>query len=88
LKNADVIERMAVIDSVVYDKTGTLTKNLMTVTRIFSEEKIHDTIAREIIGENTSKLFCLGVCNNSNANPKFTQEKGQNLRIEQNGNKT
>ena len=65
-------ETMGGADNICSDKTGTLTKNLVTVTRIFSEENINDTIAKEIMGDNTAKLFCLGVCNNSNANPKFS----------------
>jgi Ca2+ transporting ATPase len=40
------------------------------------------------MSENTCRLYSLGACNNSNANPKFVSEKGSNLRIEQNGNKT
>lgn len=35
------------------------------------------------MSEKTCRLFCLGITNNSNANPKFGGE-----RIEQNGNKT
>lgn len=60
----------------------------MTVTRIFVEQGVHETIAREIMSDNTCRLFSLGVVNNSNANPKFVAEKGQALKIEQNGNKT
>lgn len=40
------------------------------------------------MSENTCKLLSLGICNNSNANPKFVQERGQPLRIDQIGNKT
>jgi len=75
-------------DNICSDKTGTLTKNLMTVTRIFVEQGVHETIAREIMTEGTCRLLSLGICNNSNANPKFVSEKSTNLRIEQNGNKT
>ena len=39
------------------------------------------------MSKDTGRLFSLGVCNNSNANPKFVAEKGTSLRIEQNGNK-
>lgn len=73
-------ETMGGADNICSDKTGTLTKNLMTVTKMFVEEGIHDTIAREIMSENTCRLYSLGACNNSNANPKFVAEKGTGLR--------
>lgn len=71
-------------DNICSDKTGTLTKNSMTVTRIFVEENIYDNISRDIMGENTCRLFSLGVCNNSNANPKIYKDRP----ADQNGNKT
>lgn len=81
-------ETMGGADNICSDKTGTLTRNLMTVTKIFVEQAVHDTLAREIMSDNTCKLLSLGICNNSNANPKFVAEKNQPIRVEQNGNKT
>lgn len=81
-------ETMGGADNICSDKTGTLTKNLMTVTRIFIENKVNDIVEREVCSKNTAHLLCLGICNNSNANPKFTAVHGQPLKIEQNGNKT
>jgi Ca2+ transporting ATPase len=74
-------------NNICSDKTGTLTKNLMTVTNIFVEEQSTDIIDREIMKENSCKLLCLSVCNNSNANPVITQSGG-NININQIGNKT
>ena len=70
-------------NNICTDKTGTLTKNLMTVTNLFIEENMHTHIEKSNIRETTLALFCEGVCINSNALPKIV-----NNVIEHNGNKT
>ena len=80
-------ETMGGANNICSDKTGTLTKNLMTVTRIFIEENTLDIIERDICTEKTCRLLCLSVTNNSNANPKIVRS-GSDLVIDQIGNKT
>jgi Ca2+ transporting ATPase len=80
-------ETMGGADNICSDKTGTLTKNLMTVTKIFIEQAVHESMESEIVSDHTCKVLCLGVCNNSNANPIITHQKGA-IAIEQIGNKT
>ena len=81
-------ETMGGADNICSDKTGTLTMNKMSVTRIFIEERVHDVVEKEVCSKNNAALFCLGICNNSSANPKFIAERGAPFRVEQNGNKT
>lgn len=70
-------------DNICSDKTGTLTKNLMTVTRIFVEGHVNESIEKDIMSDNTCRLISLGVCNNSNANPVITKTSNEQI-----GNKT
>jgi Ca2+ transporting ATPase len=44
-------ETMGGADNICSDKTGTLTKNLMTVTRVFVQERTVDKIAKGFISE-------------------------------------
>ena len=70
-------------DNICSDKTGTLTKNLMTVTRVFVEEGVRMRPSKESMSANTECLFSVGACVNSSANPVFTS-----TRAEHNGDKT
>ena len=56
-------------NNICSDKTGTLTKNLMTVTRIFIEQDVFENMEKGIAREHTIRLLCLSVCNNTNASP-------------------
>jgi magnesium-transporting ATPase (P-type) len=78
---------MGFIDNFIVDKTGTLTKNSLTVTSIFVEEQIKETIDKGIMSESTGRLFGLGVCSNSQADPKFSGE-GSELKMEAIGNRS
>ena len=70
-------------NNICTDKTGTLTKNLMTVTNLFIEENMHSHIEKNNVREATLNLLCEGICINSNALPKITKSS-----FEHNGNKT
>ena len=72
-------------NNVCTDKTGTLTKNLMTVTKLFCEGTTHESYTPETkINRNTLEMICKGVSLNSNAHPKILS----NGKFEQIGNKT
>lgn len=70
-------------DNICSDKTGTLTKNLMTVTRVFVEGRIHDSLDKSIMSDANCRLLSLGICNNSTANPVITSTSNEQI-----GNKT
>lgn len=59
-------------NNVCTDKTGTLTKNLMTVTRFWTENRVLDTFDKNTkLTRLNSDMFGKGICMNSNANPKI-----------------
>ena len=74
-------------NNICSDKTGTLTKNQMTVTRIFTEESESELLDSTILTDKTCRTLCLSICNNSNATPVF-QVAGGKITSEQIGNKT
>ena len=87
VRDFQACEKMGAANNICSDKTGTLTKNLMTVTRIFIEEDVHKNMESNIARENSIRLLCLSVCNNINASPTLTV-KGNNVINKQIGNKT
>lgn len=78
-------ETMGGANNVCTDKTGTLTKNLMTVTKLWSEGVVHENFGKDIkLSRPTIEMMCKGSALNSNANPQI----GQDNKFEQIGNKT
>ena len=75
-------------NNICSDKTGTLTKNLMTVTRIFVQESSTSNIDESIMKRDTCELLSIGVCVNSTACPKVTKSTTGHAHFEQIGNKT
>jgi len=77
VRKLNVVESSGAVDVVCTDKTGTLTKNEMSVTKIFFNNKIFDVSK---INEKNSKevnnlLICGGVCNNSKTGYNNKNEK-------------
>lgn len=80
-------ETMGGANNICSDKTGTLTKNLMTVTKIFVEQTATGNIDDSVMKSNTSRLLSIGICVNSTARPKVHNKSGK-TEFEQIGNKT
>lgn len=71
-------ETMGGANNICSDKTGTLTKNLMTVTKIFVEQQSHGNIDESVMKQSTSRLIGIGACVNSNAHPKVEIKNNKN----------
>jgi Ca2+ transporting ATPase len=78
---------MGGVNNICTDKTGTLTKNLMTVTKIFIEEKISATFTADALQESTRRVLSITSMANTNANP-IIEMKGNQIINNQIGNKT
>lgn len=74
-------------DNICSDKTGTLTKNLMTVTRMFVQERTVDKIEPKMLNKDIAEILSKLICFNSNANPIIQEVDGVRT-IDQIGNKT
>lgn len=74
-------------DNICSDKTGTLTLNRMTVTRIFLQEATIDKIEKSKFSDKVAELISVGVCLNSSANP-IIEDTANGRKIDQIGNKT
>lgn len=62
-------------NNICTDKTGTLTKNLMTVTKFWCETKNIEKFSNEdkLITPATKELVGIGLCLNSDAQPKVSK---------------
>ena len=78
-------ETMGGADNVCSDKTGTLTKNQMTVTKLYFQGQLINTSAlpTPLTNPEMTNIIVNGICQNSTANPVI--EIGKNQQI---GNKT
>ena len=82
-------ETMGGADNICSDKTGTLTKNIMAVKKIFINEKTVDEIKKGCVSEDSAWLLAVSSALNSNANPEFIFNEDKSiLRSNQIGNKT
>lgn len=77
IRKLSVTESIGAVDIVCTDKTGTLTKNEMTVTKLFFNNKIFDTDGiRAKTSPNLKMLLLSGLlCNNSRAGQDSNNEK-------------
>jgi magnesium-transporting ATPase (P-type) len=88
VKQLKECETMGNIDSLCLTKTGFISKNLLSVSEIFVEERTTNIVSREIMSANTCHLLGLAIVMNTQATPKFIESNGSSLSIEHVGNKT
>ncbi|MBU0894213.1 MAG: cation-transporting P-type ATPase [Nanoarchaeota archaeon] len=67
IRKLNVVESIGAVDVICADKTGTLTKNEMSVTKLFLNNRVFDSdfIKIKDIEEFRLLLTCGGLCNNS-----------------------
>lgn len=74
-------------DNICSDKTGTLTKNFMSVVKLFALDNVHSDFKPNTFSAQFTKIFSKSICQNSNATPEFIQDDS-GMRVNQIGNKT
>jgi magnesium-transporting ATPase (P-type) len=79
---------MGGVDNLCLTKTGFITKNLLSVTEIFIEEKTTNILSKEIMSEKTCKILSLAIIMNTQACPKFVHRSNNSLQVLHVGNKT
>ena len=77
-------ETMGGANNICSDKTGTLTKNQMSVAKVLVEQNTFDRLDKRSINPTTLENLCLGICVNSDACPTLDQFNN----YQQTGNKT
>lgn len=82
-----VCETMGGVHSLCFSKTGVITKNLLSVTKVYVEENFSTIISTEIMSKKTCRLLCLAIVNNTLACPKIIDENESARIIVQSGNK-
>lgn len=82
-------ETMGGADNICSDKTGTLTRNIMAVKKMFVNEKTVSDIKKGCVSEDSAWFLGVSSAQNSNANPEFIFNEDKSiLRSNQLGNKT